>query len=131
MIKSDNGAGFKEKDDRKPSDFHKPVLEKEVIRFLRIEKGKKYIDATLGGGGYTFEILKKGGVVLGIDLDQDAINFARSKIKDQKSKIKPGENLILALGNFRDIKKIAYLNKFDKVWGIVFDLGLSSYQIEK
>ena len=103
------------------SDFHKSVLLKETIAGLRVEKNEKYIDATLGGGGHSFEILRLGGIVLGIDVDKDAIAYVKSK--------KP-ESLTLARGNFRDIDKIALLNNFGKVAGIIFDLGVSSHQID-
>jgi 16S rRNA (cytosine1402-N4)-methyltransferase len=103
------------------SNFHKPVLLKEVLEGLKIKQNEKYLDATLGGGGHSFEILKKGGIVLGIDVDQDAI----ANIENTKP-----ENLTVARGNFRDIDKIALLNKFDKVAGIIFDLGVSSHQID-
>ena len=63
--------------------FHTPVLLSQVLSALRIEKGKKYIDATLGGGGYAFEILKLGGIVLGIDADQDALKYVEEKCKVQ------------------------------------------------
>jgi len=103
------------------SNFHEPVLLKEVIEGLRVKKNDKYIDATLGGGGHSFEILKLGGIVLGIDVDEDAIVYIKNK--------KP-ENLTLARGNFREIDKIALLNNFAKVAGIIFDLGVSSHQID-
>jgi len=110
---------------------HKPVLLKEVIDFLNIRKGRKYIDATLGGGGYSFEIVKRGGVVLGIDQDKDAIEAVQSRIQNSEFRVELEQNLILSHGNFRDVKNIAHLNNFEKVSGIVFDLGLSSYQIEQ
>lgn len=110
---------------------HKSVLLQKAIEYLNVKEGKKYIDATLGGGGYSFEIAKLGGIVLGIDLDPDAIQFVKDKIKDQKSKLKNLENIILVWGNFGDIDKLAGLHSFDTVSGIVFDLGVSSYQIEK
>jgi 16S rRNA (cytosine1402-N4)-methyltransferase len=103
------------------SNFHKPVLLKEVLDGLKIKQNEKYIDATLGGGGHSIEILKLGGEVLGIDVDQDAI----ANIKNTKP-----EKLTVARGNFRDIDKIALLNGFDKVAGIIFDLGVSSHQID-
>ena len=110
------------------NNFHIPVLLKEVIDLLQIKKGNKYIDATLGGAGHTQEILSQGGIVLGIDQDQEALDYVGEKIKNQKSKIK--SKLILTKGNFKDIDEIAHLNNFDKVSGILFDLGVSSYQIE-
>jgi 16S rRNA (cytosine1402-N4)-methyltransferase len=111
------------------SDYHESVLLKETIAGLRVEKNNKYIDATLGGGGHTKKILELGGVVLGIDVDRDAIEYVESEIKNQNSKIKNWERLKLARGNFREIDKIAHLNNFDEVAGIIFDLGVSSHQI--
>ena len=116
------------------NNFHTPVLLKEVIDFLRVKKGSMYIDATLGGGGQSEKILELGGVVLGIDVDEDAISF----VKSQKStlrlrsgqEIKNRNNLTFALGNFKNIDKIARLKGFNKVSGILFDLGVSSYQLE-
>ncbi|MBL7159776.1 16S rRNA (cytosine(1402)-N(4))-methyltransferase RsmH [Candidatus Microgenomates bacterium] len=114
----------------KDEDFHKPVLLKEVIEALNIRKGKKYIDATFGGGGHTKEILKRGGLVLGIDQDSETISKLKTKNEKVKTYIK-NKKLILKKGNFRNLKKIAEENSFDKVAGILFDLGLSSWQIEK
>jgi 16S rRNA (cytosine1402-N4)-methyltransferase len=111
--------------------FHKSVLLKETIDGLQIKINQKYIDATLGGGGHALRILELGGVVLGIDVDQDAIDYAKQKIKNQKSKIKNLDRLTIARGNFREIDKIARDYKFEQVSGIVFDLGVSSHQIDK
>lgn len=105
------------------NNFHTPVLLKEVIEFLNIKTDKKYIDTTVGGGGHTLEILKRGGRVLGIDCDQEAIDYVREKVKSS-------ERLTLVHGNFKDIREIARLNGFEKVAGILFDLGVSSYQLE-
>lgn len=107
------------------NDFHKSVLLKEVIDYLKVQKDAKYIDVTLGGGGHTSEIIKAGGNVLGIDLDKDALSFVSGKLKDDIERKK----LIISKGNFADIDEIARLNKFEKVNGIIFDLGVSSYQI--
>lgn len=112
------------------SNFHEPVLLKKTIQGLKVERDKKYIDATLGGGGHTEQILKLGGEVLGIDVDQEAISYVEEKVKAQKSKVKSWERLKLARGNFRDIDKIALEHNFDKVAGIIFDLGVSSHQID-
>ncbi|MEK7559127.1 MAG: 16S rRNA (cytosine(1402)-N(4))-methyltransferase RsmH [Patescibacteria group bacterium] len=108
------------------NNFHKPVLLKEVIEYLNVRKDSKYIDATLGGGGHTEEILKLGGKVLGIDVDKDALDFVRDRI----TQIDNSENLTLFCGNFKDIDTIAHLNNFDKVSGIILDLGVSSHQID-
>lgn len=113
------------------NNFHEPVLLEEVIEGLRVKTNKKYIDATLGGGGHGVEIIKRGGIVLGIDVDSDALAFVerRWKVENRRLDVRE-ENLTLARGNFREIDKIALLNNFDKVAGIVFDLGVSSHQID-
>ncbi len=104
------------------SNYHKPVLLGKTIDLLQIKPGKRYIDATLGGGGHTDRILSLGGRVLGIDVDQDAIDYVSQNINNK--------NLVLAKGNFVDLEKIAHLKGFEKVWGILFDLGVSSHQID-
>jgi len=104
--------------------YHKSVFLTEALELLQIKKNKKYIDATLGGGGHTFEILRKNGIVLGIDLDTEAIEHVKVKwkkiVKEEKLS---EENLILKKGNFRKLEEIARLNEFEKVAGIIYDLG--------
>jgi 16S rRNA (cytosine1402-N4)-methyltransferase len=108
--------------------YHKPVLIKEVIDLLQVKPGNKYIDATLGGGGHTFEILRGGATVLGIDQDIDALDFVNKELETKDPQIKT--RLVLVKGNFRDIEKIAHLNNFENVSGILLDLGVSSHQID-
>ena len=103
--------------------YHTSVLLKETIDLLSIERGSKYIDSTLGGGGHTKVILDHGGTVLGIDADEDSINFVKENLKGY-------ENLSLAQGNFANIDKIARENGFENAAGIVMDLGVSSHQID-
>lgn len=107
------------------SEYHKAVLLNEVIDLLQVKSGKKYIDATLGGGGHAIEIINRGGIVLGIDIDPNAIDYVESRLKVQSSKLK------VVKGNFRDIDNIARSQRFDRVAGIIFDLGVSSRQIEE
>lgn len=106
---------------------HQPVLLNEVLEFLKPKHGQNYIDATLGGGGYTQAILervKPNGQVLAIDLDEEAIQNTRNQISNS-------ENLILHHGNFRDIDAIVKQYNFSKPDGIVADIGLSSYQLDQ
>lgn len=103
--------------------FHEPVLLKETTELLNVRKGKRYIDATVGMGGHTAEILKRGGVVLSIDCDPEAIACCKLRFRTQ--------DLILVRGNFKNLKKIAQKHGFQKAAGVFFDLGLSSWQIEK
>jgi len=103
--------------------MHIPVLLEKVIQYLRPRPGKNYIDCTLGQVGHTRAILdrtKPDGKVLGIDADFDSLK----RIKELKG-------LIIAHGNFKDLKEIVKKNRFESVNGILFDLGLSSWQIDE
>ncbi len=118
--------------------FHTPVLLNEVIDYLNVREGKKYIDATVGGGGHAVEIAKRGGVLLGIDYDPEAVAAATEKVRglNQSPNRLPAQaglvaQSLLVQGNFKDIDKIAQKHGFEKVDGILFDLGMSSWQIEK
>lgn len=106
--------------------FHTPVLLQEVLEALKVQKDKKYIDATVGGGGHAQELIKQGAQILGIDADQDAINCIKENFKFEILNLK----LIPVQGNFKDLGEIARSKGFSKVAGILFDLGVSSYQLE-
>lgn len=110
--------------------YHKSVLERQVIDFLNVRAGKLYIDATAGGGGHTFEILKLGGKVLAIDRDPEAIEHIKNQFRILNFKFKIGENLQVVNGNFSNIENIARENGFESVHGIIFDLGVSSHQLD-
>lgn len=103
--------------------YHTPVLLKEAIDALQVHKGLRYIDGTLGGGGHTALILEKGGYVLAIDRDEDAVQNARKKLGNKKE-------LTIVKGNFREIKEIAEQNGFVGCDGIILDLGTSAHQLE-
>lgn len=105
------------------SDYHVPVLLQETLQYLDVRDGGLYIDATVGGGGHTAEILRRGGRVLGIDTDEDALSHVKKRFGTE-------DRLRLVRGNFKDIRKIAHLNGFEKVHGILFDLGVSSHQLD-
>jgi 16S rRNA (cytosine1402-N4)-methyltransferase len=97
-----------------------------VLDALDIKTNGKYIDATLGGGGHTLAILEKGGEVLGIDVDEEAI----AEVKEKTSGEEFVKNLKIVRGNFSDIETIAQKNGFDRASGILFDLGVSSHQLD-
>lgn len=106
---------------------HTSVLLHEVVEALNVKDGEKYIDATLGGGGHTVEILSHGGIVLGIDRDTDALDFvAESQRKQVEDK-----TLTLTQGNFSEIKRLAQEKGFENIHGVLFDLGVSSYQLDE
>jgi 16S rRNA (cytosine1402-N4)-methyltransferase len=108
--------------------FHEPVLTREILELLQIKKGKKYLDATLGGAGHSKEILDRGGKILGIDADPEALAFSRKRLV---SACPPSAfSWKLAQGNFVHLKKIARKEGFLRVSGILFDLGTSFYQLK-
>jgi 16S rRNA (cytosine1402-N4)-methyltransferase len=107
---------------------HQPVMLNEVIKYLDPRPGNLFIDCTLGGAGYAIALAEREAAkVLAIDLDELAINNAEAKIA------KLGlDNLVLAQGNFKDVLDIATekIGAGVKFSGIVFDLGLSSAQLD-
>lgn len=102
--------------------YHIPVLLQEVIEHMQIQEGKKYIDGTIGGGGHTAEILKRGGKVLGIDQDPEAVQHIHNRFKNEK-------NVTLAQDNFVNMQKVAQKHGFVPADGILLDLGISSHQL--
>ena len=109
---------------------HTPVLLTEAIDYLEVEQGKKYIDATVGGGGHFVEIVRRGGRVLGIDADVDAIVAAKERIRVELPEAKQGRDWVLVKDNFRNMSAIAKAHGFEGVDGILMDLGVSSYQLD-
>lgn len=102
--------------------YHTPVLKREVLDGLVVQVGKKYIDATTGDGALTLAITESGGIVLGMDADSEAIERAKNRLE--------GKNATLVHANFADIERVARSFGFNEVSGIVFDLGVSSYQLD-
>ena len=106
--------------------YHTSVMAKEAIEHLKVNTSGKYIDCTLGDGGHTIEILRKGGTLLGIDLDQNAIDRANLRLLDEGLT----SGFILTKGNFKDLVEIANANGFNPCDGILYDLGTSYLQLE-
>tara|TARA_B100000427_G_scaffold24937_1_gene18509 strand:- start:2450 stop:3352 length:903 start_codon:yes stop_codon:yes gene_type:complete len=103
------------------------VLTNEVIKGLNITPGGRYIDATLGEGGHSTNILIKsdpGGQVLGIDADHEAVSVAQKRVNYSSDKF------LAVNDNFKNIRSIAMKYNFSPVHGILFDLGVSSLQLD-
>ncbi len=100
---------------------HIPVLLKEVVEYLKPQKGKKIIDATLGMGGHTKALFEKGAEVLSLEWDEEVL------AKTKKHLTCPDASWKAVLGNFANIDKIANKNSFSPVDGILFDLGISTW----
>ena len=107
---------------------HIPVMVPEILKYLEVSSGGRYIDCTLGEGGHTKSLLEAsnpGGEVLGIDADHEAIEVSKNRLEEY------GERFIYDNSNFKNIKKIAMKSKFVPCHGILFDLGVSSLQLDK
>ncbi|KKP87311.1 MAG: Ribosomal RNA small subunit methyltransferase H [Candidatus Roizmanbacteria bacterium GW2011_GWA2_35_8] len=109
--------------------MHTPVLLQQAIDSLEVKTGGKYIDATFGEGGYSQEIVRRGGKVLAIDLDINQLNGHSETAHSQLARSLSRMTLKLVQGNFADIERIAKENDYDFVDGIIFDLGLSMGQL--
>jgi 16S rRNA (cytosine1402-N4)-methyltransferase len=105
---------------------HLPVMPDEVIATLAPVAGGLQIDATVGGGGHTERILEAAspdGRVLGLDADQAAIDRVGLRLA------RFGDRLVLRRANFRELSTVAPDAGFGTVDGLLFDLGLSSFQL--
>ncbi len=108
--------------------IHKPVLIKEVLKYLNPKPNENFIDATIGQGGHAVEILKQNGpdgLLLGIDLDSKQIENSRALTEKFKKRI------ILVNDSYVNLKYIIEKENFRPVMGILLDLGMSSWQLEK
>ena len=99
---------------------HIPVLLKEVMDALAVRPGGRYVDGTLGRAGHTKEIIARGGMVLGIDRDEQAIR-----------EIGEVAGLTAVRGRHGDLKEIANEKGWSEVDGILLDLGVSSPQLDE
>jgi len=107
--------------------FHTPVMLKEVLDYLNLSPGKIIVDATIGTGGHSKVILERivpGGKLVGIDRDQESLTIARQRLSEYS------DSCEFAHGNFVDIDTILAGLNIKKVDGILFDLGISSFQLE-
>jgi 16S rRNA (cytosine1402-N4)-methyltransferase len=105
---------------------HIPVLVKETLEVLAVQPGGRYIDCTLGAGGHAAAILEgssPGGQLLGIDADPEAIEIARARLEAYSG------STLLINENFANLQAICLKYDFFPVHGILFDMGLSSLQL--
>lgn len=107
---------------------HFPVLLQEVISCLTPENGDVIFDATLGGAGHAAHILEKispAGMLIGVDKDEEAIERAGERLRDFEGRV------ILIKGDFRDVDGILEASHVESIDGAVFDLGVSSFQLDE
>lgn len=108
------------------SGHHIPVLLKEVLYYLDLRDHEIYCDATFGAGGYSQAILQsKKCSVIALDRDCSVNKFV------EKLKAKYPENFFFNNAKFSEIKEVFQKNNLDQVDGIVFDVGVSSMQLDE
>lgn len=106
---------------------HRSVLLDETIEGLNIKENGIYMDGTLGGGGHSREILRRlsgEGRLIGIDQDAEAIEAAGKRLEEF------GNRAVLVRDNYCNAVPALHGLGYEKVDGIVLDLGVSSYQLD-
>ena len=109
------------------SAYHEPVMLREAVDSLGCRPGGVYFDGTVGGGGHAYEILAStapDGILIGVDRDDDALAECARRLEVF------GNRAILVKGNFARIDAILSELGFEKVSGILLDLGVSSHQFD-
>ena len=105
--------------------IHKSVLLEEAVAALKVKPDGVYVDATLGGGGHSFEIANrlKTGTLYAFDQDRYAIEKARERLKEF-------DNVVFVNANFADLKAELAARGVEKIDGVLYDLGVSSFQFD-
>lgn len=106
---------------------HKAVMCQEAIEYLNLRPGMTIVDATVGTAGHAIKILDKimpDGRLIGIDRDEDSLAVAKQRLDSFAN------NITFVHDDFRNIAKVISALNIKKIDGILFDLGISSYQLE-
>lgn len=107
---------------------HISVLKNEAIEGLNIKPDGTYIDCTLGGGGHSEEIAKRldnNGRLIAFDQDIKALEFAEERLSSY------GDKITFVHANFQQLKQVVEEKNIDHIDGILFDLGVSSPQLDE
>jgi 16S rRNA (cytosine1402-N4)-methyltransferase len=105
---------------------HRPVLLRETIELLQVERGGLFVDCTVGLGGHSEAILQasSGAQVLGIDRDEEALELARQRLALYGSRFRAVH------ADFRELTRVLATAKVRQVHGVLADLGVSSLQLD-
>ena len=104
---------------------HDPVLRDEIVAALAIAQGELHVDATFGAGGYTRAMLAAGANVVACDRDPDAIAEGQALVDASEGRLR------LVHGRFGEIDRLLAEQGVGEVDGIVFDIGVSSMQLDR
>jgi 16S rRNA (cytosine1402-N4)-methyltransferase len=117
---------FVEEEAREVEDliYHRPVLEREMLKLLRPKSGGLVVDGTCGGGGHTEALLRAGADVLALDQDPDAVQH----VSEQLARF--GRRVAVVQANFRHANKVLDELGIRRIGGALLDLGVSSRQLE-
>ncbi|TSC68237.1 MAG: 16S rRNA (cytosine1402-N4)-methyltransferase [Parcubacteria group bacterium Gr01-1014_66] len=108
---------------------HIPVLLQEVLAVFNPQKGEIYIDATVNGGGHAYALAERVGAegkILGIDRDCDLIERMQEECARKEI-----HQIIPRCASYRDMEVVAEAESIRNAHGILFDLGFSSYHIDR
>ncbi len=106
---------------------HKPVMLNECMEGLALKDGGIWFDATLGGAGHSYEILKRtspNGKLIATDLDDEAIQAASKRLAEFEGRFS------IYKSNYKEFEKVFADAKIDKIDGALLDFGISSHQID-
>ncbi len=106
---------------------HKPVMLEECMQGLALKDGGIWYDATVGGGGHSYEILKRtasSGRLIATDLDDEAIAAASERLKEFEGRFH------IYKSNYKEYASVFAQAEIDKVDGVLIDFGISSHQID-
>lgn len=103
--------------------FHTSIMTEEIVKALRIKSGGWYVDATVGGGGHAEAIVRAGGNVLGLDIDSEALLYTKKRLEGK-------DGVILQHCSYIELGDAIKKAGVKRIEGIVFDLGVSSHQLD-
>ena len=109
-------------------DSHEPVLVEEILFWLQCKPGGVYVDCTLGYAGLAARLLDRtapDGILVGIDRDAAALAESRMRLREVAHRVH------FRHGNFCDLKALIIGSGVSRVDGVIFDLGVSSPQLDR
>lgn len=107
--------------------YHVPVLVEAVLDALDPEPGRLIVDGTVGGGGHAAKILERilpGGLLIGLDIDNDAVQTCSDRFKDRR------DSVLIVRDNYANLPRVLRSLRLEAVDGILLDLGVSSHQVD-
>ncbi len=110
------------------ADGHAPVLYAEALAYLAPRPGGAYVDCTVGGGGHAVGILEASapdGRLLGLDADPGALREAATRLQTYTTRC------TLVHESFANLERVARWHGFEAVDGVLFDLGVSSFELDR